>query len=359
MVFSSSHVWMWDLNHKEGWALKNWCFWTVVLKRTLESPLDCKKIKPLNPKGNQSWIFIGRTDAEGETPILWPPDVKNRLIGKDPDAGKDWSQEEKGMTEDEMVGWHHQLNGHAFEQAPGVGDGQGSLSCCSPWVCQGSDMTEWLNWLTQNIILYPMTKKEPQQDSRRTVINSSPVPTRWVTHELEKNHNTEVLPQEWKPWAPWEASQFGGLEMGGGAPREDKWRLKTNGVWLKKFHRIEKNRNSTLGGHTKDLMHTRTQGKKQWHPRRLGQTYLLVLESLLLWWRVAIVHCRYKDTGRGNSSKLLETRKLWMKKLIGKGKHIVNVGQYSQTNVISNPAILRKVQREDIGNAFEIKRPAT
>ena len=103
MVFSSGHVWMWELVYKESWALKNWCFWTVVLKKTLESPLDCKEIKPVNPKENQSWIFIGRTDAEAETPILWPPDVKNWLIGKDPDAGQDWRQEEKGTTEGEMA----------------------------------------------------------------------------------------------------------------------------------------------------------------------------------------------------------------------------------------------------------------
>ena len=145
-VFSSCHVWMWELDYKESWAGKNWCFWTVVLEKTLVSPLDGKEIKPVNPKGNQSWIFIGRTDAEAETPILWPPDAKSQLIGKDPDAGKDWTQEEKRMTEDEMVGWHHQLNGHEFEQAPGVGDGQGSLACCSPWGRKESDMTEQLNW---------------------------------------------------------------------------------------------------------------------------------------------------------------------------------------------------------------------
>ena len=108
--FSSSHVWMWELDYKESWALKNWCFWTVVLKKTLESPLDCKEIQPVHHKGNQSWIFIGRIDVEAETPILWPSEAKSWLIGKDPDAGKDWRQE-KGTTEDEMVGWHHQLNG--------------------------------------------------------------------------------------------------------------------------------------------------------------------------------------------------------------------------------------------------------
>ena len=119
---------------------------TVMLEKTLESPLDCKEIQPAHPKGNQSWIFIGRTDAEAEALILWPPDAKNWLIWKDPDAGKDWRQKEKGMTEDEMVGWHHQLDGHEFEQALGVGDGQGSLVCCRPWGRKQSDTTEWLNW---------------------------------------------------------------------------------------------------------------------------------------------------------------------------------------------------------------------
>ena len=114
-VFFSSHVHMWELDHKECWVPKNWCFWTVMLEKTLESPLDCKEIQPVHPKGNQSWMFIGRTDAEAETPILWPPVVKNWLIWKNPDAGKDWRQEEKGMKEDEMVGWHHQLDGHKFE----------------------------------------------------------------------------------------------------------------------------------------------------------------------------------------------------------------------------------------------------
>ena len=112
--FSSSHVWMWELDYTESWVLQNWCFWTVVLEKTLESPLDCKEIQPVHPKGNQSWIFIGRTDAEVETPVLWPPDAKSWLIWKDPDAGKDWGQEEKGTTEDEIVGWPHRLNGHGF-----------------------------------------------------------------------------------------------------------------------------------------------------------------------------------------------------------------------------------------------------
>ena len=115
MLFSSSHVWMWELDYKGSWVLKNWCLWTEVLEKTLESPLDCKEIQPVHPEGNQSCVFIGRTDAEAETPALWPPDVKNWLIRKDPVAEKDWGQEEKGTTEDEMVGWHHQLNGHKFE----------------------------------------------------------------------------------------------------------------------------------------------------------------------------------------------------------------------------------------------------
>ena len=144
--FYSSHVCMWELDHKGSWAPKNWCFWTVVLEKTLESPLDSKELKPVNPKGNQSWIFIWWTDTEAEAPVLWPPDAKSWLIGKDPDAGKDWRQEEKGTTEDEMVGWHHQLDGHEFKQALGVGDGQGSLECCSPWGCKELDITEQLNW---------------------------------------------------------------------------------------------------------------------------------------------------------------------------------------------------------------------
>ena len=143
--FSSGHVWMWELDYKEGWVLKNWCFWTVVQK-TLESPMDCKEIQQVHPKGDQSWLFIGRTDVEAETPIFWPPDAKSWLIWKDPDAGKDWGQAEKGMTEDEMAGWHHQLNGHEFGWTPGVGDGQGGLVCCGSWGHKESDMTEQLNW---------------------------------------------------------------------------------------------------------------------------------------------------------------------------------------------------------------------
>ena len=147
--FFSSHVWMWELDYKQSWAPKNWCFWTVVLEKTLESPLDCKEIQSVHPQGDKSWIFIGRTDAEAETPILWPPDAKDWLTGKDCDSGKDWRQEKKGMTEEEMVGRHHRLNGHEFEWTTGVCDGQGHLVCCSPRGHKESDLTEWLNWNEQ------------------------------------------------------------------------------------------------------------------------------------------------------------------------------------------------------------------
>ena len=130
--------------------MKNWCFWTVMLEKTLESPLDCKENQPVHPKGDQSWVFIDRTDVEHEPPILWPPDAKSWLICKHPDAGKDWGQEEKGMTEDEMVGWHHRLDGHGFGWTPGVGDGQGGLACCGSWHHIDSDTTEWLNWAELN-----------------------------------------------------------------------------------------------------------------------------------------------------------------------------------------------------------------
>ena len=136
---------MWELDYKESWEQKNWCFWTV-LEETLQSPLDCKEIQPVHPKENQSWIVIGRTDAKAETPILWPPDEKNWLFRKDPDAGKDWTQEEKGTTEDEMVRWHQWHNRYELEQSLGAGDEQGSLACFSPWGHKESDMTERLNW---------------------------------------------------------------------------------------------------------------------------------------------------------------------------------------------------------------------
>ena len=132
---------MWELDHEEGWGLKNWCFQIVVLEKTPESSLDCKLIIPVNPKGNQPWIFNGRIDAEAETPILWPPDVKSQLFGKDPDAGKDWRQEEKGVIEDETVGGHHWLDGHEFEETPVDSEGQGNMVVCSPWGLKESDTT--------------------------------------------------------------------------------------------------------------------------------------------------------------------------------------------------------------------------
>ena len=139
-----------ELGHKEGWVIKNWCFWTVVLEKTLESPLDSKEIKPVNPRGNQPWIFIGRTDAEA--PILWPPDLKSQLIGKDPGARKDGRQEEKRATEDEMIGWHHRLNGHESEQTLGDSEEQGSLICCNSWGHKESDTNRWLNNMTLYIL---------------------------------------------------------------------------------------------------------------------------------------------------------------------------------------------------------------
>ena len=163
---SSSHVWMWEFDHKEGWALKNWCFWNVVLEKTLESPLDCKEIQLVHPKGNQSWIFIGRTDAKAEAPILWSLDSKSWLIRKDPDSGKDWRQKEKGMIEEEMIGWHHWLNGHEFEQALGDGKEQGSLARYSPWGWKESNTTEWLNNNILDSILRGRRREEVQEKGK-------------------------------------------------------------------------------------------------------------------------------------------------------------------------------------------------
>ena len=188
---------MLELDHKEGWALKNWCFWTVVLEKTLENILDCK-IKAVNPKGNQFWIFIGRTDAEA--PILWPPDAKSWLIGKDPDAGKGWRQEEKGTTEDKMVGWHHGLNGHESEQTPEDCEGQGSLACCSPWVRRESDTTEQLN---NNIHTLLHTKQIVNKDLLYNAGNSTQYSVitsmrkesdkEWIYVHVQLNHFAECL----------------------------------------------------------------------------------------------------------------------------------------------------------------------
>ena len=144
---------MWELDCEEGWAPKNWCFWTVVLEKTLESPLDCKEFQPVHSEGDRPWVFFGRNDAKAETPVLWPPHVKRWLLGKDSDAGRDWGQEEKGTTEDEMAGWHHRLDGHEFEWTLGVGDGQGGLACCNSWGRKELDMIERLNWTELSLTL--------------------------------------------------------------------------------------------------------------------------------------------------------------------------------------------------------------
>ena len=137
---------MWELDCEEGWAPKNWCFWTVVLEKTLDSPLYCKEIQPVHSKGDQPWDFCGRNDAKAEIPVLWPPHAKSWLIGEDSDAGRDWGQEEKGTTEDEMAGWQQQLDGRVSGWTPWVGDRQGGLVCCDSWDCKESDTTQWLNW---------------------------------------------------------------------------------------------------------------------------------------------------------------------------------------------------------------------
>ena len=137
---------MLELDCEESWVPKNWCFWTVVLEKTLESPLDCKEIQPVHSEGDRPWDFFGRNDAKAETPVLWPPHAKSWLIGKDSDSGRDWGQEEKGMTEDEMAGWNYRLDECDFEWTPGNGDGQGGLACCNSWARKELDMTEWLNW---------------------------------------------------------------------------------------------------------------------------------------------------------------------------------------------------------------------
>ena len=171
---------MWELDYKESWLLKNWCFWTVVLEKTLEIPLDCKEIQPVHPKGNQSWIFIERTDAEAEIPIICLSDAKNWFIWKDSDSAKEWRQEEKGMTEDEMAGWHHWLSGHEFEQAPGVGIGHGSLAFCSLWACKESDSAEWLKW-TDHLLPLQNWKTITKPGSQNIVLNVQSICKAWLS----------------------------------------------------------------------------------------------------------------------------------------------------------------------------------
>ena len=214
--FSSGHVWMWELDYKESWALKNWCFWPVVLEKTLESPLDCEEIQPVLPKGNQSWILIRRTDAEVETPILWLPDV-SWLIGKDPDAGKYWGKEERGMTEDEMVGWHHQLNEHGFGWNPEFGDGQGGLVHWGSCSHKESDMTEWLNWteLTRHTLvnkviylLFNILSKFSSKDQASFIFMASV-----IIHSLFRAQENKVCHcfhcfPIYLPWKLWDFSFF-------------------------------------------------------------------------------------------------------------------------------------------------------
>ena len=169
---SNCHAWMWDLDHKEWWVMKNGWFWTVVLDKTLESPLDYKEIQQVNAKGNQSWLFIGQTDAEAEAPILWPTDVKNLLIRKDHITGKDWRQEEKRTIEDEKAGWHHRLDEHEFEQAPGKSEGQGNLICRSPWVTKSwTRLSDWTTAAKRD--LYYMIKAKSQSSHTASVYITS------------------------------------------------------------------------------------------------------------------------------------------------------------------------------------------
>ena len=174
---------------EESWALKNWCFWTVVLEKTLGSPLDCKEIQPVHPTGDQSWVFTRRTDAEAETPILWPPDAKNWLTGKDPDAGRDCGQEEKGTTEDEMAGWHHWLNRCQFEWTLRVGDRQGGLACCDSWGCKESDTTERLNWTELNYNIVVVFAMHWHESAMGVHVSPCPEPSSHLSpHPIPQGH---------------------------------------------------------------------------------------------------------------------------------------------------------------------------
>ena len=180
--FSSSHVWMWEFDCEESWARNNWCFWAVVLEKTLESPLDYKEIQPVHSEGDQPWDFLGRNDAKAETPVLWPPHAKSWLTGKDSDAGRDWGQEEKGTTEDEMAGWHRWLDGRESEWTLGVGDGQGGLACCNSWGRKELDTTEWLNWRLE--LFVPLKLARHWQASPVQLNESSP----GCKHKLSISH---------------------------------------------------------------------------------------------------------------------------------------------------------------------------
>ena len=183
--FSSGHVWMWELDCEESWAPKNWCFWTVVLEKTLQSPLDCKEIQPVHSEGDQPWDFFGRNDAKAEAPVLWPPHAKSWLIGKDPDAGRGWGQEEKGTTQDETAGWHHGLDGRGSEWTLGAGDGQGGLACCDSWGGKESNTTEQLNWADG---LYNNNKEKKTLNIR----NKRQTYHRVKMRKISKDKKTEV-----------------------------------------------------------------------------------------------------------------------------------------------------------------------
>ena len=189
---------MWELDCKERWTHKNWCFWTVVLEKTLESPLDCKEIQPVHPKGDQSCVFIGRTDVEAETPVLWPSDAKSWLIWKDPDVGQYWGQDEKGTTEDEMVGWHHRLYVHGFRWSPGVCDGQGGLVCCGSWGRNELDMTERLNWIdavnigAPQCIRQTLTDIKGEADSNTITVGDFNTPLTPMNRSSKQKINKEM-----------------------------------------------------------------------------------------------------------------------------------------------------------------------
>ena len=194
-VFLSVSV---SVSCEEGWAPKNWCFWTVVLEKTLESPLDCKEIQSIHSKGDQPWVFFGRNDAKAETPVLWPPHARSWLIGKDSDAGRDWRQEEKGTTEDEMAGWHHRLHGCEFEWTPGVGDGQGGLACCDSWGHKESDTTERLIWSDTSLhefTLPPIRKQHYRVVTHLWIFLSCPSQTSpgiWQTLSLRQRNTLSL-----------------------------------------------------------------------------------------------------------------------------------------------------------------------
>ena len=203
---------MWELDYKESWALKNRCFWTVVLEKTLESPLDCKEIQPVHSEGDQSWVFIERADAETETAILWPPHAKSWLIGKDPDPGRDWGQDEKGTTEDEIAGWYHWLDApklDEFGSTPGIGDGQGGLLCCNSWDRKDLDMTEWLNWTVlryekmqqDEILSWTITRTQVSGDL--WLLRPSPIIAHWVAYQQKPSSElgTSLSNKAGKKWS--------------------------------------------------------------------------------------------------------------------------------------------------------------